>query len=71
MTTELKDFLYELKNYADQTHILKDKYEKLPDNEQKLVMQHTPDAHLSPLTQDKLVFRWLGSMQSGLSNNEK
>lgn len=31
--TELKNFMYELHRYADQTHTLKDAYEKLPEAE--------------------------------------
>ncbi|GGB53375.1 hypothetical protein F3157_20985 [Virgibacillus dakarensis] len=63
MRIELKDFLYELGKYADQTHILKDKYEKLADDEKVFVLQHSPDNQLSPIVQDKLAFDWLSTMQ--------
>ncbi|MEN1967044.1 hypothetical protein WMZ97_03100 [Lentibacillus sp. N15] len=67
MRTELKDFLYELGNYVDKTHTLKDKYETLTDEEKALVMEHAPIDQLSPMAQDKLAFEWLSAMQQSMS----
>lgn len=71
MRTELRDFLYELGNYADKTHILKDHYEKLTDEEKTLIMDLAPTDQLSPETQDKLAFEWLSAVQKKLSVQEK
>lgn len=63
---ELKDFIYELQQYAGQTHILKDHYDKLSANEKKLVMDLAPDEHATPEDLFKLVFRWVEAVQTQL-----
>ncbi|CDO02401.1 multi-sensor signal transduction multi-kinase [Oceanobacillus picturae] len=62
--TELKNFLYELHRYADQTHTLKDAYEKLPEAEKQKVMKTAPASVRSPEEFFHPVFSWLESMHS-------
>lgn len=71
MRSEVKDFLYELGKYADQTHILKDAYERLTDSEKALVMENSPNDQRSPIAQDKLAFEWLSTMQKGIGEKSK
>jgi len=39
---ELQDFIYELYRYADQTHVLKDKYKKLSKAEKEMIRNAAP-----------------------------
>jgi len=63
---ELKDFIYELQQYAGQTHVLKDHYDKLSAEEKKLVMDLAPDDHATPEELFKQVFLWVESVQKQL-----
>ncbi|ASN05924.1 hypothetical protein [Virgibacillus necropolis] len=68
---ELKDFVYELHRYADQTHILKDKYEKLSEAEKAMVVKHAPINQPTPEEHYELVYRWLEKVQSEVGVVEK
>jgi hypothetical protein len=68
---ELNDFLYELKNYAGQTHALKDKYEKLSEAEKKIVMDAAPDSLKSPDQYFQPVFKWLETMYETIDIREE
>jgi len=63
---ELKDFIYELQQYAGQTHVLKDHYGKLSAEEKKLVMDLAPNDHATPEELFKQVFLWFESVQKQL-----
>ncbi|CDQ40282.1 MULTISPECIES: hypothetical protein [Virgibacillus] len=67
--TELKDFVYELHRYADQTHTLKDKYEKLTDDEKEFVMSTAPEDIETPNQQHHPVFSWLENLQNQIDNS--
>lgn len=71
MRSELKNFLYELGNYANHTHILKDAYEKLSDSEKALVAENSPNDQVSPIAQDKLAFEWLSTIQTGIEEKNQ
>ncbi|MFZ3579673.1 hypothetical protein [Virgibacillus sp. DJP39] len=60
---ELKDFVYELQRYADQTHVLKDKFEKLSEDEKVMVLRNAPENQPTPEEHYKLVFKWLSKVQ--------
>ncbi|WP_042223948.1 hypothetical protein [Oceanobacillus manasiensis] len=62
--TELKNFMYELHRYADQTHTLKDAYEKLSQEEKQQVMDTAPSSIRSPEQFFHPVFSWLESMHN-------
>ncbi|WP_404452434.1 hypothetical protein LG329_18905 [Virgibacillus necropolis] len=68
---ELKDFVYELHRYADQTHILKDKYEKLSNEEKIMILKTAPVNQPTPEEHYELVFRWLEKVQSEFGVTEK
>ncbi|MBY7143793.1 hypothetical protein KFZ56_12200 [Virgibacillus sp. NKC19-3] len=69
---ELHAFMSELRGYAEQTHELKDHYEKLSETEKKLVMDAAPDHLDSPEEIFHPVFRWLQNLQNELDmKNEK
>lgn len=68
---ELKDFIYELQNFAGQTHVLKDHYDKLSDEEKKLVMDLAPAEHATPEELFKQVFSWVESVQNHLVADDK
>ncbi|MFA1818731.1 hypothetical protein ACDX78_00790 [Virgibacillus oceani] len=68
---ELNDFLYELNKYAGQTHILKDKYEKLSEMEKKEVMDAAPDSLKSPDQSYQPVFEWLETMYEKMDIREE
>jgi len=63
---ELKDFIYELQQYAGQTHVLKDHYDKLSAEEKKLVMDLAPEDQATPEELFKQVFLWVESVQKQL-----
>lgn len=56
---ELQDFIYELQRYADQTHVLKDKFEKLSEAEKEMVMNAAPPSLYSPQEYFQPVYQWL------------
>ncbi|WP_404459111.1 hypothetical protein [Oceanobacillus kapialis] len=62
--TELKNFMYELHRYADQTHTLKDAYEKLSEEEKHKIMEAAPASVRSPEEFFHPVFSWLESVHS-------
>ncbi|OZU90480.1 hypothetical protein CIL03_04860 [Virgibacillus indicus] len=64
--TELKEFIYELQRYANQTHILRDHYEKLSESEKKLVMEAAPESLKSPREHFQPVFTWLENVHDKL-----
>ncbi|MEC5426034.1 hypothetical protein QGM71_21525 [Virgibacillus sp. C22-A2] len=64
---ELKDFIYELHRYANQTHTLKDKYEKLTESEKDMVMEAAPENLQSPDEVFHPVFQWLETMHNRFS----
>ncbi|MBM7598759.1 hypothetical protein JOC34_001116 [Virgibacillus halotolerans] len=70
--TELKDFMYELGRYAEQMHVLKDRYENLTEAEKKLVMEEAPEDLSSPQERFVQVFRWMEELQErlGIENEE-
>lgn len=68
---ELQDFVYELHRYADQTHVLKDKFEKLPEAEKAMVLKHAPANQPTPEEHYKLVFNWLEKIQAEANVVEK
>ncbi|WP_430786262.1 hypothetical protein VBD025_13335 [Virgibacillus flavescens] len=68
---ELQDFVYELQRYADQTHVLKDKFEKLPEKQKKMVLDHAPNNQPNPEEHYKLVFNWLEKVQEEAGVAEK
>jgi len=71
MMEELNDFLYELKKYAGQTHMLKEKYEKLNEAEKKKVMDAAPDNVRAPDQFFQPVFDWLEAMYESMDINEE
>lgn len=70
--TELKDFMYELGRYAEQMHVLRDRYENLTEAEKKLVMEEAPEDLSSPQERFVQVFRWMEELQErlGIENEE-
>ncbi|WP_373895865.1 hypothetical protein ACUL41_11255 [Virgibacillus natechei] len=68
---ELNAFMSELRGYAEQTHKLKDHYEKLSESEKKLVMDTAPDHLDSPEEIFHPVFRWLENLQAELDVKDK
>lgn len=68
---ELKDFVYELQRYADQTHILKDKFEKLPEEQKAAVLKYAPENQPNPEEHYRLVFKWLEMVQAEAGIVEK
>ncbi|HLR80157.1 MAG TPA: hypothetical protein VK119_06210 [Bacillota bacterium] len=71
MTIEMEDFLYELKNYAQQTHIFKDAFERLTPEEQDKVSALDPYDQPMPPQQHRQTFGWLEQMQNELSAANK
>lgn len=68
---ELQDFVYELQRYADQTHVLKDKFEKLPETQKKMVLENAPANQPTPEEHYRLVFSWLEKVQAETGVAEK
>lgn len=68
---ELDDFVYELERYADQTHNLKDKFEKLPEEQKAVVLKYAPENQPTPEEHYKLVFNWLEKVQAEAGVVEK
>ncbi|MBR3120025.1 hypothetical protein [Oceanobacillus profundus] len=56
---ELQNFVYELQRYADQTHTLKDAFEKLSETEKELVMNVAPPRLKAPNEYFQPVYEWL------------
>lgn len=67
----LNDFLYELKKHAGQTHMLKDKYEKLSEAEKVKVMDAAPDSLEAPDEYFQPVFEWLEAMYETMDIREE
>ncbi|WP_249869934.1 hypothetical protein [Oceanobacillus saliphilus] len=65
---KLQDFVYELHRYADQTHVLKDKFEKLSDTEKKLVMDAAPPGLSTPEEYFQPVYQWLETVNKLMEN---
>ncbi|WP_010649602.1 hypothetical protein [Oceanobacillus massiliensis] len=65
---KLQDFVYELHRYAEQTHVLKDKYEKLSENEKILVMDAAPPSLKTPQEYFQPVYEWLESVNKRMDN---
>ncbi|TFJ94490.1 hypothetical protein [Lentibacillus salicampi] len=63
MTIELEDFLYELKNYTEQTHIFKDAYERLTPTEREKVSAIAPFDGPMPDEAHQKAVEWLRQMQ--------
>ncbi|MFC4024263.1 hypothetical protein ACFOUV_10705 [Oceanobacillus longus] len=55
----LQDFIYELHRYAEQTHVLKDKFEKLSETEKALIMDAAPPGLKTPEEYFEPVYQWL------------
>lgn len=70
--TELKDFMYELGRYAEQMHILKDRYENLSDSEKRLLMEEAPEGLSSPEERFQQVHEWMEDLHQrlGIENRE-
>lgn len=60
----LQDFIYELHRYADQAHVLKDKYEKLSETEKALVMDAAPPSLRTPEEHFQPVYQWLETINN-------
>ena len=63
---ELQDFIYELHRYADQTHILKDAYERLNDEAKQKLMALAPDSLRTPSEYFNPVYEWLEAVNKNL-----
>lgn len=66
MTTEMENFLYELKKHAGQIHTLKDVYETLTPDEQEKVSSLAPANQPMPFEQYKAIFDWYEQMHKEL-----
>ncbi|WP_067730074.1 hypothetical protein [Oceanobacillus damuensis] len=64
----LQDFVYELHRYAEQTHVLKDKFEKLTETEKKLVMDAAPPDLRTPEEYFQPVYDWLETVNNLMDN---
>ncbi|MFS0752005.1 hypothetical protein [Oceanobacillus sp. 1P07AA] len=67
---ELQDFIYELHKYAEQTHVLKDKFEKLSETEKQLVMNAAPDSLKTPNEYFHPVYEWLENTTEQLHTHQ-
>ncbi|AIF43916.1 hypothetical protein [Virgibacillus sp. SK37] len=56
---ELDDFLYDFHRFANETHNLKDKYEKLPPDVKQKIIDAAPESIKSPNELYHSVFTWL------------
>ncbi|MFD1037131.1 hypothetical protein ACFQ3N_01640 [Virgibacillus byunsanensis] len=66
--TELNDFMYELNGFASQSHILKDKYDKLTDSEKKMVMNLADSKQTTPPELFQQVITWMEAMHEQLGS---
>ncbi|MFC2950271.1 hypothetical protein [Virgibacillus sediminis] len=62
----LKVFMNELEKFAQQTHSLKDQFEKLSDSEKELVMKAAPHSIKEPQEYYTPVYKWLENLQNNL-----
>ncbi|MFC3039911.1 hypothetical protein ACFOGI_06565 [Virgibacillus xinjiangensis] len=62
----LQIFINELEKHAQQTHRLKDQFEKLSDSEKELVMTAAPHSLKEPQEYYIPVYKWLENLQNNL-----
>lgn len=60
---ELRNFIYELRGFAQQSHDLKDAYDMLTEEQKQMIMDLSPGDRLSPEQLFQEAFQWFETVE--------